>query len=86
MLITRCKGLSFKPSKQIKNSVEHNPDAVYEMPIKLSGLKTKMIRGCDASVRAGLQGHDRNANHTQGYVEPVKSGEGLKGARKKVVG
>jgi hypothetical protein len=48
--ITRCKGLGFKPSKQIKNSIEHNPDAVYEVPIKLSGLKAKMILGCDASV------------------------------------
>jgi hypothetical protein len=46
----RCKGLGFKLSKQIKNSVEHNPDAVYEVPIKLGGLKAEMILGRDASV------------------------------------
>ena len=55
------------------------------MPIKLSGLKTKVILGCDAAIRSRLQGDDRNADHTQGYVEPVKTGESIKGARKKVV-
>ena len=73
-------------SKQIEDSVEHNPDAIDEMPVELSCFKAEMVAGADASTRAGLQSNDGDTNHPKSDVKAVKASEGVEGAGKKVVG
>ena len=73
-------------SKQIEDSVEHNPDAIDEMPVELSCFKAEMVAGADASTRAGLQSNDGDTDHPKSDVQAVKASEGVEGAGKKVVG